>query len=156
MSLQRRYLLLGHAVRPPRPLHEDPAIATKVIDDEVHVLIVPIGHDRRAPACSRHTPTNTEPGLKPDCGVSEEVVTTTSSVIRARPRKASIATIAVLCGGFIECSLRQAGCVEIYPGPARCSLGLEILSSRDRKIERPIVGHFRRPVWCGERSWRGN
>jgi len=68
MSLQRRYLLLGHAVRPPRPLHEDPAIATKVIDDEVHVLIVPIGHDRRAPACSRHTPTNTEPELKPDCG----------------------------------------------------------------------------------------
>jgi phosphoglycolate phosphatase-like HAD superfamily hydrolase len=32
--------------------------------------------------------------------------------------KAEIATIGVLCGGFIESSLRQAGCVEIYPGPA--------------------------------------
>lgn len=32
--------------------------------------------------------------------------------------KAGIATIGVLCGGFTETSLRQAGCVEIYPGPA--------------------------------------
>jgi HAD superfamily hydrolase (TIGR01549 family) len=32
--------------------------------------------------------------------------------------KAKIATIGVLCGGFTENSLRQAGCVEIYPGPA--------------------------------------
>ena len=32
--------------------------------------------------------------------------------------KAKIATIGVLCGGFMESSLRQAGCVEIYPGPA--------------------------------------
>ena len=32
--------------------------------------------------------------------------------------KAEIATIGVLCGGFTESSLRQAGCVEIYPGPA--------------------------------------
>ena len=32
--------------------------------------------------------------------------------------KAKIATIGVLCGGFSEKSLRQAGCVEIYPGPA--------------------------------------
>ena len=32
--------------------------------------------------------------------------------------KAKIATIGVLCGGFPETSLRQAGCVEIYPGPA--------------------------------------
>jgi hypothetical protein len=29
-----------------------------------------------------------------------------------------IATIGVLCGGFVESSLRQVGCVEIYPGPA--------------------------------------
>jgi phosphoglycolate phosphatase-like HAD superfamily hydrolase len=33
-------------------------------------------------------------------------------------QKAGIATIGVLCGGFIESSLRQAGCAEIYPGPA--------------------------------------
>jgi HAD superfamily hydrolase (TIGR01549 family) len=33
-------------------------------------------------------------------------------------RKTKIATIGVLCGGFTESSLRQAGCVEIYPGPA--------------------------------------
>lgn len=29
-----------------------------------------------------------------------------------------IATIGVLCGGFTESLPRQAGCVEIYPGPA--------------------------------------
>jgi phosphoglycolate phosphatase-like HAD superfamily hydrolase len=32
--------------------------------------------------------------------------------------KAKIATIGVLCGGFTEVSLRQAGCVQVYPGPA--------------------------------------
>ena len=32
--------------------------------------------------------------------------------------KAGIATIGLLCGGFPETSLRQAGCLEIYPGPA--------------------------------------
>jgi phosphoglycolate phosphatase-like HAD superfamily hydrolase len=32
--------------------------------------------------------------------------------------KAEIATIGVLCGGFTEASLRQAGCVQVYPGPA--------------------------------------
>lgn len=31
---------------------------------------------------------------------------------------AKIATIGVLCGGFTENSLRQAGCVQVYPGPA--------------------------------------
>jgi HAD superfamily hydrolase (TIGR01549 family) len=36
----------------------------------------------------------------------------------AAAEKAGIATIGVLCGGFTEDSLRQAGCVEIYPGPA--------------------------------------
>jgi phosphoglycolate phosphatase-like HAD superfamily hydrolase len=33
-------------------------------------------------------------------------------------RNAKIATLGVLCGGFAESSLRQAGCVEVYPGPA--------------------------------------
>jgi HAD superfamily hydrolase (TIGR01549 family) len=32
--------------------------------------------------------------------------------------KAKIATIGVLCGGFTEDVLRQAGCAEVYPGPA--------------------------------------
>ena len=32
--------------------------------------------------------------------------------------RAGIATIGVLCGGFTEASLRAAGCVEVYPGPA--------------------------------------
>jgi phosphoglycolate phosphatase-like HAD superfamily hydrolase len=32
--------------------------------------------------------------------------------------KAAISTIGVLCGGFTENSLREAGCVEVYPGPA--------------------------------------
>jgi HAD superfamily hydrolase (TIGR01509 family) len=32
--------------------------------------------------------------------------------------KANIRTIGMLCGGFTEGVLRQAGCVEIYPGPA--------------------------------------
>jgi phosphoglycolate phosphatase-like HAD superfamily hydrolase len=32
--------------------------------------------------------------------------------------KAGIATIGVLCGGFTEASLREAGCADVYPGPA--------------------------------------
>jgi HAD superfamily hydrolase (TIGR01549 family) len=32
--------------------------------------------------------------------------------------KAGVETIGVLCGGFTEDSLRSAGCVEMYPGPA--------------------------------------
>ena len=32
--------------------------------------------------------------------------------------KANVRTIGVLCGGFNESSLRQAGCAEVYPGPA--------------------------------------
>ena len=32
--------------------------------------------------------------------------------------KAGIAILGVLCGGFAEVSLRQAGCREVYPGPA--------------------------------------
>lgn len=32
--------------------------------------------------------------------------------------KAKISTIGVLCGGFTEGSLRQAGCIEVYPGPS--------------------------------------
>ena len=33
-------------------------------------------------------------------------------------RKAGIRTIGLLCGGFTEDDLRNAGCVEVYPGPA--------------------------------------
>jgi phosphoglycolate phosphatase-like HAD superfamily hydrolase len=33
-------------------------------------------------------------------------------------RKAGIRTIGVLCGGFTEDELQEAGCAEIYPGPA--------------------------------------
>ena len=32
--------------------------------------------------------------------------------------KAGIATIGMLCGGFTEVSLWEAGCAEVYPGPA--------------------------------------
>jgi phosphoglycolate phosphatase-like HAD superfamily hydrolase len=32
--------------------------------------------------------------------------------------KAGIATIGVLCGGFTEASLREAGCSDVVPGPA--------------------------------------
>jgi HAD superfamily hydrolase (TIGR01509 family) len=32
--------------------------------------------------------------------------------------KANVRTLGVLCGGFTESSLRHAGCVEVYPGPA--------------------------------------
>jgi HAD superfamily hydrolase (TIGR01509 family) len=32
--------------------------------------------------------------------------------------KANIATIGVLCGGFTEASLREAGCTDVHPGPA--------------------------------------
>jgi beta-phosphoglucomutase-like phosphatase (HAD superfamily) len=34
------------------------------------------------------------------------------------PYDAAVATIGVLCGGFTQSSLQQAGCVEVYPGPA--------------------------------------
>ena len=33
-------------------------------------------------------------------------------------RKVRLPTIGVLCGGFNESQLRNAGCVDIYPGPA--------------------------------------
>jgi HAD superfamily hydrolase (TIGR01549 family) len=33
-------------------------------------------------------------------------------------RKAGVQILGVLSGGFTESSLRQAGCVEVYPGPA--------------------------------------
>lgn len=33
--------------------------------------------------------------------------------------KAAIPTIGVLCGGFTESSLREAGCVDVYPGSGR-------------------------------------
>jgi phosphoglycolate phosphatase-like HAD superfamily hydrolase len=36
--------------------------------------------------------------------------------------KAKIATIGVLCGGFRESSLRQAGCERYIPDQSRCSL----------------------------------
>jgi phosphoglycolate phosphatase-like HAD superfamily hydrolase len=32
--------------------------------------------------------------------------------------KVGIATIGVLCGGFTEASLREAGCDDVHPGPA--------------------------------------
>jgi phosphoglycolate phosphatase-like HAD superfamily hydrolase len=32
--------------------------------------------------------------------------------------KAGIATIGVLCGGFTEAPLREAGCADVVPGPA--------------------------------------
>jgi HAD superfamily hydrolase (TIGR01509 family) len=32
--------------------------------------------------------------------------------------KAGIRTIGLLCGGFTEASLREGGCVAVYPGPA--------------------------------------
>lgn len=39
--------------------------------------------------------------------------------------KAQVTTVGVLCGGFTEISLRQAGCVEVYPGPAAMLACLE-------------------------------
>jgi phosphoglycolate phosphatase-like HAD superfamily hydrolase len=43
----------------------------------------------------------------------------------AAARKAGIATIGVLSGGFTEDSLRAAGCIEVYPGPATLFACLE-------------------------------
>jgi len=34
--------------------------------------------------------------------------------------KTKIATVGVLCGGFTESSLRQAGCVQVYPARRPC------------------------------------
>jgi hypothetical protein len=47
--------------------------------------------------------------------------------------KAGIATIGVLCGGFTERSLREAGCVEIYPDRPRCLLASGIRCWRHRR-----------------------
>ena len=48
--------------------------------------------------------------------------------------KASVPTIGVLSGGFSESSLRQAGCVELYPGPATlyCCFETSILAKQSR------------------------
>lgn len=32
-------------------------------------------------------------------------------------KKAGMRTIGMLCGGFTEASLREGGCIEVYPGP---------------------------------------
>ena len=48
--------------------------------------------------------------------------------------KATIATVGVLCGGFTEGSLRQAGCVEIYPGPAAQQVGDRREGTHKRQI----------------------
>jgi phosphoglycolate phosphatase-like HAD superfamily hydrolase len=47
--------------------------------------------------------------------------------------KAGILTIGVLCGGFTEESLRNAGCVDLYPGPAAlfARFGQSILAKAD-------------------------
>jgi phosphoglycolate phosphatase-like HAD superfamily hydrolase len=52
--------------------------------------------------------------------------------------KVNIRTIGVLCGGFTESSLRNAGCVEVYPGPAAlyASFNSSILAS---KLPRPSL-----------------
>jgi HAD superfamily hydrolase (TIGR01509 family) len=42
--------------------------------------------------------------------------------------KTNVRTIGVLCGGFTEGVLRNAGCVEVYPGPAA------LLASFDRSL----------------------
>jgi phosphoglycolate phosphatase-like HAD superfamily hydrolase len=46
--------------------------------------------------------------------------------------KAAIQTVGVLSGGFTDHSLRQAGCVEVYPGPASiyCCFEASILGKR--------------------------
>jgi HAD superfamily hydrolase (TIGR01549 family) len=49
----------------------------------------------------------------------EEVVVVGDSPHDAEAaRKAALRTVGVLCGGFPEAALRQAGCVAIYPDPA--------------------------------------
>ena len=46
--------------------------------------------------------------------------------------KAGVQPIGVLCGGFIETELRQAGCMEVYPGPASiyCCFDASLLAKR--------------------------
>ena len=46
--------------------------------------------------------------------------------------KAKIATIGVLCGGFTEDSLRQAGCVQVHPGGRRAAGTAASFSFRSR------------------------
>ena len=51
-------------------------------------------------------------------GVPDAVAIGDTPYDAAAAGKAKIATIGVLCGGFTEDKLRQAGCVDVYPGPA--------------------------------------
>jgi hypothetical protein len=68
-----------------------------------------------------------EPGLPTWCGnlissmassllVPGSELSDTAAASAAR--KAGVATIGVLCGGFTEASLREAGCTDVVPGPA--------------------------------------
>ena len=52
--------------------------------------------------------------------------------------KAKIATVGVLCGGFTENSLRQAGCVQVYPGPAALLACFGNRSSQNRPMARKL------------------
>lgn len=40
-------------------------------------------------------------------------------------RKAGVRTVGVLSGGFMEAALRNAGCVDVYPGPASIFVNFE-------------------------------
>lgn len=55
---------------------------------------------------------------KLDLAGSEAVAIGDTPYDATAARKAGVATIGVLCGGFTESALRQAGCTAVYPGPA--------------------------------------
>lgn len=55
---------------------------------------------------------------KLDLGAGEAIAIGDTPYDAEAACKAGIATVGVLSGGFTEVSLRQAGCVQVYPGPA--------------------------------------
>jgi len=60
--------------------------------------------------------------------------------------KVKIPAIGVLCGGFTEASLRQAGCVEVYPGPATlfARFADSLLALDPSRLNPPVHAHGRR------------
>lgn len=60
-------------------------------------------------------------------------------------RKAGVKPIGVLCGGFLEAELRDAGCVDVYPGPASiyCRFDTSLLAPASSRQRNSSPGRYR-------------
>ncbi len=60
-----------------------------------------------------------------EIGPAEIIVVGDTPYDAEAARKAGLRTIGMLCGGFPEAGLRDAGCIEVYQDPASLLLGYE-------------------------------